>query len=520
MASIGTDKDYATLALWEADISADPGTDQTATVETDEDVGPVEIDVSNSSNVTFTIEADASHRWNQDADDTPVSAIVGTHARATTSGDVIQMGTTGSLVVQYMEISDTSTNNVCVRTSSADTMSITVQYCVLHIGDKAIHDETAPGAGSELNVYNCFIYNFDTTGIKFDRSNTTGRAYHNTVVNIASAAGIADTGATTYFYGNAVFNCGGDCIVNGDNKGDNHEDDGSGDTDVGDWMDFVMNANPGEEDLRPTASREWAEDLVYGFGSEGGVGDPLLDSGNFDAVAAKSGMRGSYCERINVGTTSADYYNHGAALGTDTYTSFYLHLDDPGFVMADGDNFAFMKLSPNASSSVAAYIFLERSGANYQIRPYTSVHNMTAVTINRGTTYHIRIRLNLAASGNFEWWIDDVSQESDAGDYSALSFGRWYVYSGVALDAGTSGYVYLDHRQVTTSAHIEPDDSTSPYGDTARTTYADCTDRNATIGYTDIQGVTRPTGNTWLPGAWDVAAAGGGKTFVQAFIIY
>lgn len=185
-----TGGDYATAALWEADIPTDPINVYMGICTLAESAGSPTINVSNSNNVRIILTADG----NRFIDGAGWPNCGSAEGQGTSLGTVSI--TTTNVLLEWFEI----TGSITMSGSANDCM---VRTCLVH----DCVDGITNSAGNNI-VYGCFVYNCSSDGII--RSGGSPSFYNNTVFG---CAGIGISSSSGNVYNNICLSNGTDFFV-------------------------------------------------------------------------------------------------------------------------------------------------------------------------------------------------------------------------------------------------------------------------------------------------------------------
>ena len=141
----------------------------------------------------------------------------------------------------------------------------------------------------------------------------------------------------------------------------------------------------------------------------------------------------------------------------DLYTSFYFRLS-PDFNLNDTGGLYINRIRNN-SGSVAYATRLNIDGGVYSLSLavggwVTQVGEK--MTIVPGQWYWVKVHYLSAANGVIDWWVNGALAGHYSGNTSQLPSRYFDGIHFSGFDAGTTGTVYYDHFQVTTTDHAEP----------------------------------------------------------------
>lgn len=543
--------DYLSFSGWEAGISADPTEAQTGQLDEAMDGGTVTVDVSNTNAVDLTLTCAAAYRFCNQTGWPNCAAVEGVGGRIDGGSGVNAVYVlTTNIVIEWLAI--TSTDSPLLRTSTGAN-NTTWRYCVLRdtpttsgaalngTGSTTMHTcfiyvcyRSVRNNGGTLNCYN--ISAFGATGDYnfYNQSGTMGcdncigldaatADYDGTIAgdyNVSSDGTAPNDSATAWATSTAyskldLVTSGGETYV----CHTAHTSDGTAFSNDGDtywtkltnrtWEETIRSGIDGEEDLHLINVRRWEDDVQHGSNFDGGSPEAAFDSAT----------RGTPSDAIATGTKISDNmlnitFSHdtarvktGFSLSTAYVSGFVKIASD---TLSNGDNFALPFYAGRSAWSTIFLLKCRKDSGNIQVRPLYqgsggSAEDTTWTTINAGQWYWIKFKW--VSGSTFEWFIDGGSaiDSKTAGPHNLVEFGWWcYQYSGTV-----SCNIHVERVQLTTTDPTEPDDSTSPYGDTLEDLLLGG-DESATIGSTDIDGETI---STWYIGAdaFPAAAPPGGS---------
>lgn len=187
------------------------------------------------------------------------------------------------------------------------------------------------------------------------------------------------------------------------------------------------------------------------------------DTGNWDIVepgivVGDVGKFGIHSVQYTI--QSADRRRLLADIGVDqaeTYTSFYFRLS-PDFYMVDND-VMYISLISDGIQNLAWAARIKRLDGTFRLEVFlegyvTQIGN--DYPINTDEWYWVKIHHLSAIDGLAEWWLNGALVGQYSGDTS-IAYSR--DLAGMYLnqmDAATTGTIYFDDFQVTTTDHSEP----------------------------------------------------------------
>ena len=524
--------DYTSFSAWEAALSANPASSETASLDEAADGGAFTINVSNTNTVTLTVTVADGFRHYDQTGWPNLIRVLGTAGRiVSTTATCITVSTNDVTIDNLFLLSDDSSagtgidinphNNVHVGStvilarganargvefvSSATwdgTQTLTFYNVVMAGQKEAIQASDADSTWKNLTIMGYPQQsNYGAFGVRSHQINRQPTTTMDSCVALGPAVCYGTAGGGLL----SLTNCA--------------SSDATGTTGKINLVPLQVLRRCGHDDWNPelindTNGQAGPDGALWMFGAEGGAFNSI-SPGSAISIVAAAAQEDSYGVTATItGSMSNNLTQFPRFNNTITQTATYHYMEfrlRSGFTMTDGDQTDQFEFT-SATNGALIRFRVRRSGANYQIRAQLKVAgdlNGTNTTLTVGTWYKIKVKVDYGDNpGTADWWVAAVGASFGAAtdswtgiDMSSFGGVAGHQWDITGVDAGTSGNIDYD-TIVWGTADVDENDGTGGWGDSVEGNASFEGTDNSGDFTTDINGTTR---SSWNIGAWEIS---------------